>query len=149
MTVTIVALILAILDEEDTSDQKVSSIIGDNHDLITTHTFRGALNALINSKIDLVICDIGLFENQSTFTCGFDFLSFVKHDAELSHIPFVCFTVKRMINESFVNGVRTAAKALGAESCIAMEQFDNTALEAEVKRLLKRPDGKSVLNFAS
>ncbi len=143
------ALILAILDEQDTSHHSMSEIIGENNDLITTHTFRGALNTLINSRIDLVICDIGLFENQSTFTCGFDFLSFVKHDAELSHIPFVCFTVKRMINESFVNGVRTAAKALGAEACIAMEQFDNTALETEVKRLLRRSDSASFLDFAS
>ncbi len=146
--VTIVALILAILDE-DTSNQTMAAIIGENNDLITAHTFRSALNALMNSKIDLVICDIGLFENQSSFTSGFDFLSWVKHDPELAHVPFVCFTVKRMINQPFVNGVRTAAKALGAESCIAMEQFDNILLETEVKRLLNGQQDQAFLDVAS
>jgi len=147
-----VALILAVLNEPDTSNQLISSIVGAEHDIIIAHTFRSAFNTLMNCKIDLVICDIGLFENNSSFTSGFDFLSCVKHDVQLSYIPFVCFTVKMMINQSFVNGVRTAARALGAESCIAMEQFDNSALEKEVKRLLDRSkdgdDDHSVLDVA-
>ncbi len=130
------ALILAILNDRETGTQIVDTIVGANNDVATAESFSAAINILESAHVDLIICDLGLVDTDYRFASAFDFLDWAKKNERLAKIPFLCFTLKTMINSSFADGVRTAAKALGASNYCAMAQFDDGSLTSEIKRLL-------------
>src|SRR6185436_1812283 len=84
-------------------------------------------------EVDLIIGDLHLQNGGSIF----DFLRWVKGDPQMSTIPFVCFSTEPAEVPKYLrDGVRTAARALGAAKYLTMECFDRRAFIAEIDWLL-------------
>lgn len=136
------ALILAILNDRDAGTE-IADALGANNDVATADSLGAAINTLQTNHVDLIICDLGLVDTNGRFNNAFEFLEWLKKDAHWSEIPFLCFTIKTMLNTSFADGVRTAAKALGATNYCALEQLTDGSLSREVKRILDVRDENS------
>jgi len=103
------------------------------HQVTKTGTFHEAMEILRCADIDLVISDVHLQNGGSVF----DFLRWTKGDPHLHSIPFVCFSAEPPeVGKYLSDGVRTAARALGAADYITMEQFDATAFRQKIEWLL-------------
>jgi CheY-like chemotaxis protein len=103
------------------------------HRLCKTETFHAAMEVLRNTEIDLIISDVHLQNGGSVF----DFLRWTKGDPHMRMIPFVCFSSEPPeIGKYLSDGVRTAARALGAAKYITMEHFDATVFREEMEWLL-------------
>jgi hypothetical protein len=67
----------------------------------------------------------------------FYFLRWVKGDPHMREIPFVCFSAEPPeIGKYLADGVRTAARALGAARYISMEHFNGKLFRQEIEWLL-------------
>jgi CheY-like chemotaxis protein len=103
------------------------------HNVTKSDTFHGAMEFLRSSDVDLIISDVHLQNGGSVF----DFLRWVKGDPHMHAIPFVCFSAEPPeIGRYLADGVRTAARALGAAKYISMEHFDSHAFRQEIEWLL-------------
>jgi len=130
-------LILIILNEPETGNTLVGKLVEPEHDVTICNNFETAAALLERDLVDLIICDLALIESHSAFENAFDFLAWTKRNNTLRHIPFLCFSVKTMINEPYADGVNKAAKALGASNCLSLDRCDDSSLRVEVQRLLK------------
>ncbi len=103
------------------------------HSVTKANTFHQSMEILRNSEIDLIISDVHLQNGGSVF----DFLRWTKGDPHIITIPFVCFSSEPPeIGKYLSDGMRTAARALGAAKYITMENFDATAFRQEIEWLL-------------
>lgn len=103
------------------------------HCVTKSETFHAAMEILRCADIDLIISDVHLQNGGSVF----DFLRWVKGDPHMHAIPFVCFSAEPPeIGRYLADGVRTAARALGAASYITMEHFDAREFRQEIEWLL-------------
>lgn len=103
------------------------------HSVVKSATFYEAMELLRNSDIDLIISDVHLQNGGSVF----DFLRWTKGDPHMKAIPFVCFSAEPAeIGKYLADGVRTAARALGAAKYITMERFDAQTFRQEIEWLL-------------
>lgn len=128
-----VAQILVLTDHRETMESVAGSLEHYGHVVLKTNTSYAAKDILLQRTVDLVVGDIRLQNGDSIF----DFLRWVKGDPSLRSIPFVCLNIGPQEAPKFLSeGVRTAARTLGAAKYITMEQFDSTTFRAEIEWLL-------------
>jgi CheY-like chemotaxis protein len=103
------------------------------HRVVKADTFHRSMEILRSSEVDLIISDVHLQNGGSVF----DFLRWVKGDPHLRAVPFVCFSSEPPeIGKYLADGVRTAARSLGAARYITMELFDGHVFRNEIEWLL-------------
>jgi CheY-like chemotaxis protein len=125
--------ILVAMEHEDQR-----TLIGDclehvGHDVIKVDNFHSAMEVMRNKDIDLIVSDVHLQNGGSVF----DFLRWVKGDPHMKGTPFVCFSAEPPeVGKYLADGVRTAARSLGAARYISMVHFDSPALLREIEWLM-------------
>jgi CheY-like chemotaxis protein len=103
------------------------------HCVTKSATFHAAMEILRSADFDMIVCDVHLQNGGNVF----DFLRWTKGDPHMKAIPFVCFSAEPPeISKYLSDGVRTAARALGAASYVTMEHFDAHAFRQEIEWLL-------------
>lgn len=127
------AKILALLEHHQVMEQVSATLKEFGHTVFQANNFPDAMHLLGQQDVDLIIGDVHLQNGGSVF----DFLRWVKGDPHLRLIPFVCFSTEPVeVAKYLSDGVRTAARALGAARYVTMERFDRAVLLAEVEWLL-------------
>jgi CheY-like chemotaxis protein len=127
------AKVLVTMEHEDQR-----KLIGDclervGHEVTKVDTFHNAMEILRSADFDLILSDVHLQNGGSVF----DFLRWVKGDPHMRATPFVCFSAEPPeVGRYLADGVRTAARALGAARYITMDHFDGTALLHEIEWLI-------------
>jgi CheY-like chemotaxis protein len=127
------AKILVTMEHEDQR-----KLLGDclehlGHNVTKVDTFSHAMEFLRNADFDLILSDVHLQNGGSVF----DFLRWVKGDPHMQAIPFVCFSAEPAeIGKYLRDGVRTAARSLGAARYITMEHFNAQLFLQEIEWLL-------------
>ncbi len=125
--------ILALLEHLEAMQLISDSLEHFGHVVLKATKFQDAMDILRQSDVDLIIGDVHLQNGGSIF----DFLRWVKGDPHLRSVPFVCFSTEPVeVPRYLSDGVRTAARALGAARYITMEKFDSAAFRAEIEWLL-------------
>jgi CheY-like chemotaxis protein len=103
------------------------------HCVVKADSFHKSMDILRGSDVDLIISDVHLQNGGSVF----DFLRWTKGDPHMRMIPFVCFSAEPPeVGKYLSDGVRTAARALGAAKYMTMEHFDSNAFRQEIEWLL-------------
>jgi CheY-like chemotaxis protein len=114
------------------------TLIGDclehaGHNVTKVDTFHHAMEFLRTTDFDLIVSDVHLQNGGSVF----DFLRWVKGDPYMHAVPFVCFSAEPPeIGKYLSDGVRTAARSLGAARYISMERFDAPGFLHEIEWLI-------------
>src|ERR1700722_16739375 len=103
------------------------------HCVTQSATFHAAMEFLRSADFDMIISDVHLQNGGSVF----DFLRWVKGDPHMRPVPFVCFSAEpKEVGKYLADGVRTAARALGAARYVSMPQFDGPAFLHEINWLI-------------
>ncbi len=127
------ARILVTMEHADQMKLINDSLEHFGHRVVKANTFHESMEILRSSDIDLIISDVHLQNGGSVF----DFLRWTKGDPHMRAIPFVCFSSEPPeIGKYLADGVRTAARALGAAAYITMEHFDAHIFRQEIEWLL-------------
>ncbi len=128
-----VARILALLEHLDAMELVVDSLEHFGHIVYKADKFQDAMEILRHREVDLIVGDVHLQNGGSIF----DFLRWVKGDPHMHAVPFICFSTEPPeVPKYLSDGVRTAARALGAAKYMTMEQFDRAVFIAEIDWLL-------------
>lgn len=128
-----VAKILALLEHPEAMKLIADSLEHFGHVVLKADKFQDAMDILRQHEVDLVIGDVHLQNGGSIF----DFLRWTKGDPHMRSVPFVCFSTEPVeVPKYLSDGVRTAARALGAARYITMEKFDTASFRAEIEWLL-------------
>ena len=128
-----VAKILAMLEHPEAMALIADSLEHFGHVVYKADGFDGAMEILRQREVDLIIGDVHLQNGGSIF----DFLRWVKGDPHMRAVPFVCFSTEPPeVPKYLKDGVRTAARALGAAKYMTMEKFDRVSFIAEIDWLL-------------
>jgi CheY-like chemotaxis protein len=127
------ARILALLEHPDAMALIVDSLENFGHVVYKADEFHAAMDILRNHDVDMIIGDVHLQNGGSIF----DFLRWVKGDSHMQAVPFVCFSTEPVeVPKYLSDGVRTAARALGAAKYMTMEKFDRAVFRSEIEWLL-------------
>ena len=127
------AKILVLLEHQEAMEPVAGTLEKFGHVVIRSDKYHDAMDVLRNTEVDLIIGDVHLQNGGSIF----DFLRWVKGDPEMREVPFVCFSTEPVeVPKYLKDGVRTAARALGAAKYITMEKFDKASFRAEIEWLL-------------
>jgi CheY-like chemotaxis protein len=103
------------------------------HKVVLAETFHDAMEILRTADFDLIVSDVHLQNGGSVF----DFLRWVKGDPHMCNTPFVCFSAEPPeVGKYLADGVRTAARSLGAARYIGMEHFDGPVFLREIEWLI-------------
>ncbi len=103
------------------------------HSVTKSNTFVESMEILRSFNFDLIVTDVHLQNGGSVF----DFLRWVKGDPHMKTIPFVCYSAEPPeVGKYLADGVRTAARALGAAKYITMENFEASIFRQEIEWLL-------------
>lgn len=140
-----VILIMALLEHpERVTEVTECLVVRGHHELCVVSTFERAKATLKDHAFDLIISDVHLENGGSVF----DFLRWAKTHAQVRKIPFVLLSVAPSEPAKFMaDGVRMAARALGASRYITMDTFDADILISELSELLTNEcHQESVLN---
>jgi CheY-like chemotaxis protein len=132
----VTAHILAVLNRNETANQISASLHLSCQSVILAATFFKAMDILRSDKIDLIIADIRVQDDESEYSSVFDFMRWVKGDPLLRSIPFVCLSLEPILDQTLFDGVRIAARSLGAARYLTMEKFDPALFRAEIELLL-------------
>jgi adenylate cyclase len=101
-------------------------LIRQGHEVTTATNGREAIEMLRRSPVDLVLCDIMMPEMD-----GYEFLQYIKHDADLRHIPVIMISAVDDI-DSVVRCVE-----MGAEDYLP-KPFNQTLLRARIGACLEK-----------
>ncbi len=127
------ALILALLEEHDNSDQVKRCLKECGHTIFAVDTFVKAKDLLKTESIDLIISDVHLQNGGNVF----DFLRWAKKAERTADIPFVLFSSQPTPMAKYLaDGVRISSRMLGAAKYIEMETFDAAEFQAQINELL-------------
>lgn len=107
----------------------VRGVLGKQYSLTTVGTVAGALNAIENSKFDLIIADIGLPDGD-----GFHLCNRLKDNDQTSDIPLIFLTTKGSLAD------KMTGFALGADDYI-VKPFEPLELRARIVSKLKKSTG--------
>lgn len=128
-----VAKVMALLEHTAAMELIGDSLEHFGHTVYKADKFHDAMEILRQRDVDLIIGDVHLQNGGSIF----DFLRWVKGDPHMRCVPFVCFSTEPAeVPKYLSDGVRTAARALGAASYMTMELFNRAAFMAEIDWLL-------------
>lgn len=134
-----VALIIALMEDPEQRRLVKDCLERAGHKVTVAESFVLAQAALQQQSFDLIISDVHL-QNGGTV---FDFLKWVRSDPRCQHIPFVLFSLNpTKMAKYLADGVRTAARTLGASKYISMIRFEEALFLEELAELL--PPGKAV-----
>ena len=124
---------LVTMEHEEQRNLIGDCLEGVGHEVTKVDTFHNAMEILRSRDFDLIISDVHLQNGGSVF----DFLRWVKGDPHLVSTPFVCFSAEpKEVGKYLSDGVRTAARSLGAARYITMETFDGKSLLHEIEWLI-------------
>lgn len=127
------ASILAVLEHPDTLKQISDCLDNVGHHVFQASDYHEAMNIIRQKEVDLIVCDVHLQNGGSIF----DFMRWVKGDPHMHNVPFVCFSTEPVeVAKYLADGVRTAARAMGAAKYLTMEKFDPAVFRAEIEWLL-------------
>ncbi len=139
------ARILVTMEHEKQRHQIGACLEKVGHEVTRVDTFHNAMEILRSRDFDLIVSDVHLQNGGSVF----DFLRWVKGDPHLRNIPFVCFSAEPPeVGRYLADGVRTAARALGAARYISMDHFDGPELLHEIEWLIPEERVGSYYNGA-
>lgn len=129
------ALIIALLEHPEDHEAFKACFERAGHAVLVVSSFQKAkaiLKEHLNS-FDMIVSDVHL-ENGGTV---FDFLQWAKKSPKLHSIPFVLLSVKPSAEAKYLeDGVRTAARFLGAAKYVSMDKLDPDVLAQEIAELL-------------
>jgi len=127
------AKILALLEHSEAMELIAECLEQLGHVVYKADKFQDAMEILRQRDVDLIIGDVHLQNGGSIF----DFLRWVKGDPHMRAVPFVCFSSEPVeVPKYLKDGVRTAARALGAARYMTMENFDRANFRSEIEWLL-------------
>jgi CheY-like chemotaxis protein len=131
------ALILALNEDDQNSHQVAESLKLSGHNTILSKNFAHAISVLKNTHVDLIISDVHLENGGNVF----DFLRWVRRNPSTIETPFVLFSDKPSAMAKYVeDGLKTAARVLGAAMFITMETFDSDEFRKKIDSLLPVED---------
>jgi CheY-like chemotaxis protein len=103
------------------------------HSVTKVGTFHSAMEILKTSDFDLIVSDVHLQNGGSVF----DFLRWVKGDPHMRATPFVCYSAEpKEVGKYLADGVRTAARSLGAAGYVTMDHFNGPEFLREIEWLI-------------
>ncbi len=127
------AKILVTMGREDDRKRITECLERVAHEVTQADTFHNAMEILRSKDFDLILCDVHLQNGGSVF----DFLRWVKGDPHMVSTPFVCYSAEPPeVGKYLADGVRTAARSLGAARYIVMPKFDSAELLHELEWLI-------------
>lgn len=138
----IVAQIIALLEDRNHAKEIKDCLEAAGYKVSVHGAFPDAkLYLQTNSKCDLIISDVHLENGGNVF----DFLRWAKGYPPLSAVPFVLLSLQPSDVAKYLrDGVRVAARHLGAAKYIDMEQFDAVLLEKELSEcILEKPGSEA------
>lgn len=129
------ALAIALIENKKNAKQVTTCLASLGHQTIVVDTFAKAKDLLLAQTCSLIISDVHLENGGSVF----DFLRWVKESpAPLGQTPFVLLSVEPTKRAKYLgDGVRMAARHLGAARYITMEKFEIEVLGEQLSDLLK------------
>jgi len=131
------ANILVTMEHEKERKELGDCLTSVGHTVIAVDTFHNAMEVLRTTDFDLIVSDVHLQNGGSVF----DFLRWVKGDPHMRATPFVCYSAEPPeVGKYLSDGVRTAARALGAARYISMDHFECAAFLREIDWLI--PESK-------
>lgn len=132
--------ILVTMEHEEQRNLVAECLEHVGHTVTRVDTFHNAMEHLRAHDFDLIVSDVHLQNGGSVF----DFLRWVKGDPHMRRTPFVCFSGEPPeVGRYLADGVRTAARSLGAARYISMENFDSTLFLHEIEWLIPESKGGS------
>ena len=134
------AKILITMEHEAEGKQIRDCLESAGHSVTKVDTFHNAMEVLRTTDFDLIVSDVHLQNGGSVF----DFLRWVKGDPYMNAVPFVCFSDEPPeVGKYLSDGVRTAARSLGAARYIIMDHFEAPAFLQEIEWLLPQDQAGS------
>lgn len=128
-----VARILTLLERPEVMVNVVGTLEHYGYQVYQATKFQDAMDILKQHEVDMIIADVHLQNGGSIF----DFLRWVKGDPNMRDVPFICFSTEpQEVAKYLSDGVRIAARALGAARYITMEKFDEVEFRSELDWLL-------------
>ncbi len=138
------AKIMVTMEHEDDRKLIADCLERVGHSVTRVDTFHNAMEILRSKDFDLIISDVHLQNGGSVF----DFLRWVKGDPHMIDVPFVCYSSEPALVAKYLSdGVRTAARSLGAARYISMVKFDGPTLLQELEWLI--PENKTGSYYSS
>lgn len=107
------------------------------HIVTLVDTFSEAMRLLQTEHTDLVIADIRVQDAASEYGTVFDFLRWIKGDPLLRNVPFLCLSLDPNLNPTEVDGLRIAARSLGASKFLIVQKCDQAIVWEEIGLLLE------------
>jgi CheY-like chemotaxis protein len=127
------AKVLVTMEHENDRNKIAACLERVGHEVTKVDTFHNAMEILRSKDFDLIVSDVHLQNGGSVF----DFLRWVKGDPHMHSTPFVCFSAEPPeVGKYLADGVRTAARALGAARYISMETFNERFFLHEIEWLI-------------
>ena len=128
-----VVLILALLEHPEHVRPVRLCLEAAGHEVCIVNCFSRAKAILEGHPFDLIISDVHLENGGSVF----DFLKWVRENPRSRTTPFVLFSLHPShLSRYLAEGVQTAARYLGANKFVNMEEFDAAVLAGEIAELL-------------
>ena len=127
------AKILALLELVENSHQVVESLEQAGHHIVACKDFTQAMEVLQSEPVDLIISDVHLENGGNVF----DFLRCVKNNPATRKTPFIMFSSKPNAKAQYIeDGVRIAARVLGATMYMTMDNFDSAEFSKQIELIL-------------
>ncbi len=127
------AIVLALHEDLKNSQQVAESLRVLGYKVLLSKNFTQAIELLKNRHVDLIISDVHLENGGNVF----DFLRWVKRNPNTQNTPFVFFSsAPTAAAKYFEDGIRTAARILGAAMYIGLESFDSEEFQTQIDSLL-------------
>ncbi len=138
------SMVLALNEDDQNSDQVSASLKQSGHSVILSKTFSHAISVLNSHQVDLIISDVHLENGGNVF----DFLRWVRNNPSTKDTPFVMFSSRPSSLAKYVeDGVKTAARMLGAQMYLTMEIFDSDLFRKQIDSLL--PEGNQTIPLST
>ena len=129
------AQILALLEADENWRQVVESLDSTGHTTVNCKNYKDAIRILQRDSISLIVSDVHLENGGSVF----DFLKWVRSNSLSKTTPFVMLSCSPSLLALHVeDGVRTAARLLGASKYISMRVFDAEDFQKQIESLIPR-----------
>lgn len=137
------AVILALMESPIQATTVSDCMTMAGHEVHIATSYKKAIGTLKNLQIDLIISDVHLENGGNVF----DFLRWSKEHPKFHSIPFVFLSLNPSVRAQYlIDGVRVAARALGASRYISMKTLEPDFLNAEIQELLTdvrdKPEGE-------
>lgn len=126
--------ILVLQEMEENINNLQLSLEPYGYDLTIVDKISQAMSVLARNEMDVIVSAVFL-RNESVF----DFLRLCKADSRTAEKPFIFYCSKHSaFARSVRDGLQIAARAMGADKYITMEDFNGAALRDEIEDTIQR-----------